>query len=53
MRTAVLGVGNMKSAFDDFKAEALKRKTAVKKGQSSSKEFEDWILVQSSRLYEI
>ena len=46
-------LSKMKSAFDDFKAEALKRKTAVKKGQSSSKEFEDWILVQSSRLYEI
>ena len=43
----------MKSAFDDFKAEALKRKTAVKKGQSSSKEFEDWILVQSSKLYDL
>ena len=43
----------MKSAFEDFKAEALKRKTAVKKGQSSPKEFEDWILVQSSNLYEL
>ena len=43
----------MKSAFEAFKAEALKRKTAVKKGQSSSKEFEDWILVQSSILYKL
>ena len=46
-------LSKMKSAFDDFKAEALKRKTAVKKGQSSSKEFEDWILVQSSKLYDL
>ena len=38
---------------EDFKAEALKRKTAVKKEQSSPKEFEDWILVQSSILYKI
>ena len=43
----------MKSAFDDFKAEALKRKTAVKNGKTSSKEFEDWILVQSSTLYKL
>ena len=42
-----------KSAFEDFKAEALKRKTTVKEGQSSPKEFEDWILVQSSILYKI
>ena len=46
-------LSKMKSAFEDFKAEALKRKTAVKKGQSSSKEFEDWILVQSSKLYDL
>ena len=46
-------LSKMKSAFEAFKAEALKRKTAVKKGQSSSKEFEDWILVQSSILYKL
>ena len=46
-------LSKMKSAFEDFKAKALKRKTAVKKGQSSPKEFEDWILVQSSKLYEL
>ena len=44
-------LSKMKSAFEDFMAEALKRKTAVNKGQSSPKEFEDWILVQSSILY--
>jgi len=43
----------MKAAFEDFKAEALKRKTAVKKGQSAPKEFEDWIIIQSSVLYDI
>jgi len=34
----------MKSAFEDFKAEALKRKTAVKNRKTSPKEFEDWII---------
>ena len=28
-------------------------KTAVKNGQSSPKEFEDWIIIQSSVLYDI
>ena len=46
-------LSKMKSAFEDFKAEALKRKTAAKKGQSSPKEFEDWIITQSSVLYDI
>ena len=46
-------LSKMKSAFEDFKAAALKRKTSVKNGQSSQKEFEDWILVQYSALYEI
>lgn len=46
-------LSKMKSAFKSFKTEALKRKTAVKNGQSSSKEFEDWILVQSSILYKL
>ena len=44
-------ISKMKAAFEVFKSEALKRKTAVKNGQSSPKEFEDWILVQSSILY--
>ena len=43
----------MKAAFEDFKTEALKRKTAVKNGKSSSKEFEDWIIIQSSVLYDL
>ena len=46
-------LSKMKAAFEDFKAEALKRKTAVKKGQSSPKEFEDWIIIQSSVLYDL
>ena len=46
-------LSKMKAAFEDFKTEALKRKTAVKKGQSSPKEFEDWIIIQSSVLYDL
>ena len=46
-------LSKMKAAFEDFKTEALKRKTAVKNGKSSSKEFEDWIIIQSSVLYDL
>jgi len=46
-------ISEMKTAFEAFKNEALKKKSAVKKGQSSAKEFEDWIIVQSSVLYNL
>ena len=46
-------LSKMKAAFEDYKTEALKRKTAVKNGKSSSKEFEDWIIIQSSVLYDL
>ena len=36
----------MKSAFADFKKEALARKSEVKNGTMTVKEFEDWILLK-------
>ena len=38
----------MKSAFQDLKTEALKKKSAVKKGLLPVKGSEDWIFIQSS-----
>lgn len=46
-------IAEMKSAFEEFRAEALKRKTTVKKGQTPYKEFEDWIIIQSSKLCDL
>jgi len=41
-------LAEIRSAYEDFKKEAKKRKTAVKNGQSSVAEFRDWVLEQSS-----
>ena len=38
----------IKSAYEDFKREAKRRKSAVKKGQSSVAEFRDWTIRQLS-----
>ena len=38
----------MKSAFKDFKTDALRKKSQVKKGAQDVKEFEGWIIQQSS-----
>ena len=39
-------IAEIRSAYEDFKKEAKKRKTAVKNGQSSVSEFRDWVLQQ-------
>ena len=39
-------IAEIRSAYEDFKKEAKKRKTAVKTGQSSVSEFRDWTLRQ-------
>jgi hypothetical protein len=33
-----------KAAFDDFRKEAVKRKAAVKRGESRLNEFSDWLI---------
>lgn len=39
-------LSTLKSAYEDFKKEAKKRKTAVKGGRTSVDEFRDWIIMQ-------
>ena len=39
-------IAEIRSAYEDFKKEAKKRKTAVKNGQSSVVEFRNWTLQQ-------
>ncbi|MBQ6744434.1 MAG: hypothetical protein IJR05_06810 [Acidaminococcaceae bacterium] len=39
-------LAEIKSAYEDFKSEAKKRKSMVKKGQSSVAEFRDWTIRQ-------
>ena len=39
-------LAEIKSAYEDFKSDAKKRKSAVKNGKSSVAEFRDWILQQ-------
>ena len=39
-------LAEIKSAYEDFKSEAKKRKSAVKKGHSTVAEFRDWMLRQ-------
>ena len=39
-------VAEIRSAYEDFKKEAKKRKTAVKNGKSTVSEFRDWTLQQ-------
>ena len=39
-------ITKIRSAYEVFKKEAKKRKTAVKNGQSSVTEFRDWVLAQ-------
>ena len=43
----------MQAAFESFKKEALRRKTLVKNGQSSLKEFRDWIVRQKSIILDL
>ena len=43
----------MKDAFEVFKKEALQRKKLIRTGESSTKEFTDWIYVQSSIIEEL
>ena len=38
----------MKNAFDTFKKEALRRKKMIRTGESSAKEFTDWLYQQNS-----
>lgn len=39
-------LSDLKSAYEDFKKEAKKRKSAVKNRQASILEFNDWIIQQ-------
>lgn len=39
-------IAETRSAYEDFKKEAKKKKAAVKNGQSSVAEFRDWTLQQ-------
>ena len=39
-------IARIRSAYEDFKKEAKKRKTAVKHGKSTVSEFRDWALLQ-------
>ena len=39
-------IAEIRSAYEDFKKEAKKRKTAVKNGESTVSEFRDWTLRQ-------
>lgn len=43
----------MQAAFESFKKEALQRKTLVKNGQSSLKEFRDWLVRQKSIILDL
>jgi len=43
-------LSDLKSAYEGFKKEAKKRKSAVKNGQASVAEFRDWILTQMSTI---
>jgi len=43
----------MLAAFESFKKEALQRKQAVKKKETSPKEFSGWLLRQSNIIVEL
>lgn len=43
----------MQAAFEEFKKEALRRKTLVKNRQSSPEEFRDWIVRQKSIILDL
>ena len=43
-------IAEIRSAYEDFKIEAKKKKTTVKNGQSSVAEFRDWTLQQLERI---
>ncbi|MCD8148778.1 MAG: DUF6076 domain-containing protein [Clostridiales bacterium] len=46
-------LAKMQAAFEDFKEEALHRKTAVKKRTASPDEFTDWLYQQSNVIIEL
>lgn len=46
-------LSRMLAAFEDFKKEALRRKTLVKNRKSSPEEFRNWIVTQKNILLDL